>query len=37
MFITSFQLNLENEHIGVDTTLRVRTLQREIHKVICFI
>jgi len=37
MLITSFRPSLENEHIGLDTELRVRTLQRVIHKVICFI
>jgi len=37
MFITSFRLNLENEHIGVDSALRVHTLQHVIHKVLCFI
>ena len=34
MFIASFRLNLENEHISVDTALRVCTLRsvRPIHK-----
>jgi len=35
MFITSFRLNLE--HIGVDTALRVFTLQRIIHTIVFFI
>ena len=35
MFKASFRLNLENEHISVDTALRVRTSQRVIHKIIC--
>src|SRR6218665_1128039 len=31
MFITSFRLTLENEHIGVDIAWHVRTLQCVIH------
>jgi len=27
MFIASFRVNLEDEHIGVDTALRVHTLK----------
>ena len=37
MFIASLRLNLENEHISVDTALRVYTLQCVIHKIICLI
>jgi len=39
MFIASFRLNLDNEHISVDTALCVLTLQhvRPIHKIICLI
>jgi len=39
MFIASFRLNLENEHIIVDTALCVCTLQcvRPIYKIICLI
>jgi len=37
MFITSFRLNLENEHIGVDTVLRVGTLQRVIQSYLPYI
>jgi len=37
MFIISFTLNLKNKHISVDTALRVSTLQRVMHKVICVI
>jgi len=35
MFIASFSLNLENEHISVDTALRVCTLQCAIYNIIC--
>ena len=42
MFTASFRLNPENEHISVDTALRVSrvcTLQclMSIHKIICLI
>jgi len=37
MFMASFKLNLENEHISVDTALRVYTLQCVTHKIICLI
>ena len=37
MFMASFRLNLENEHISVDTALDVRTLQCVIHKIISII
>jgi len=39
MFIASFRLNLENEHISVDNALRVCTLQcvRPVHRIICLI
>jgi len=37
MFIASFILYLENDHISVDTALRVRTLQCVIHKIIFLI
>jgi len=37
MFITSSRLNLENEHIGDDTALRVRTLQCVIHSYLIYI
>jgi len=37
MSIASFRLNLEHEHIGVDTAFHVRTLQCVIHKIICLI
>jgi len=34
MFMASFMLNLENEHIRLDTVSRVHTLQCVIHKII---
>jgi len=39
MFIASFRLNLENEHISVEIALCECTLQcvRPIHKIICLI
>jgi len=37
MFMASFKLNLENEHISVDIALRVHMLQCVIHKIICLI
>jgi len=37
MFMASFRLNLENEHISVDTALRVHTLKCVIYKIICLI
>ena len=32
MFITSFRLNIENDHIGFDPALRVRTLQHVLNR-----
>jgi len=34
--MASFRLNLENEHISVDTALSVHTLQYVIHKLFAF-